>query len=208
MSTAAAMGLTLMPHQVIAAQYLTAIGPDNKRLFREFCAVMARQNGKTTLMLPFIIESLRAGRKIMHIANNRNLPRMMFDLIATELSKNDSHLFTRRRGRIVWPRYAAGTEEIFLTNGGAYRIAAATRGGARGFSCDIVIVDELREMVDFEAIAAAEPTLAMSDDPQMVYLSQRRHRRVGGPQRPAGPGGRRSRPCLPGVERRTGPLGR
>jgi hypothetical protein len=171
MSTAAAMGLTLMPHQVIAAQYITALGPDNKRAFKELCIVMARQNGKTTLMLPFILHELRAGKKIMHLANNRNLPRTMFDLIARELSKTDSDLFPKRRGRVVWPRYAAGTEEIFLTNGAAYRIAAATRGGARGFSCDIVIVDELREMEDFEAIAAAEPTLSMSNDPQMVYLS-------------------------------------
>jgi hypothetical protein len=164
------MGLTLMPHQEVAARYLTASAHDGTHLYREVCIVMARQNGKTTLMQPLIIQALRDGRRIMHIANNRNLPRQMFDLIASEISK-DADLFPRRRGKVIWPRYGAGQEEIRLNNGGQYRIAAASRGGARGFSCDIVIVDELREMVDFEAIAAAEPTLAMSDDPQMLYLS-------------------------------------
>ena len=51
-------------------------------------------------------------------------------------------------------QYAVGHEEIRLNNGGWYRIAAPTSGGARGPSNDIVIVDELREMVSFDFIAA------------------------------------------------------
>jgi hypothetical protein len=171
---ASSMGIELMPWQDTAARYLTATGADGKLLYREVCIVVARQNGKTTLTKPLIIRGLRAGKKILHIAQNRNLPRRMFDIIADALSE-EPELFPKRRGRTIWPRYGAGQEEIILASGGEYRIAAAGRGGARGLSTDIVIIDELREMDTFEVIEAAQPTLTMSPDPQMVYLSNAGH---------------------------------
>jgi phage terminase large subunit-like protein len=164
------MGIALMPWQETAARYLTATGPGGLLLYREVAIVVARQNGKTTLAKPLIIRALRAGKRVMHLAQNRELPRVMFGTIADALSA-EPDLFPKRRGRVIWPRYGSGQEEIVLANGGTYRIAAASRGGARGHPNDLVIVDELREMDTFEVIGAAEPTLTMSPDPQMVYLS-------------------------------------
>ncbi len=167
---AADMGLTLVPWQEEAAKYLTAIGADDRRLHREIAIVVARQNGKTTLMQPFIVDALRKGLRIMHLAQNRELPRIMFGIIADALA-SEPDLFPKRRGRTIWPRYGSGQEEIKTVNGGTYRIAAANRGGARGHPNDIVIIDELREMESDEVIGAAGPTLTMSPDPLMVYLS-------------------------------------
>jgi hypothetical protein len=169
--TALSMGITLMPWQETAARYLTATGPGGRRLYREVAIVVARQNGKTTLMKPFIIAALRAKKRILHLAaNDRDLPRSMFNIIAKELSQEES-LFPKRRGKTIWPRYGAGQEEIVLENGGWYRIKATGRGGGRGWSADIVIIDELREADDPEVIGMVEPTLLMSDDPQLVELS-------------------------------------
>ncbi len=167
------MGIELMPWQQVAGTYLTATGADGGHAFREVCIVVARQNGKTELMRPLIIDALKQGKRILHIAQTRELPRLMFSSIAETL---DPKLFKQRRNRggksvPVWPRFAAGTEEIVLANGGRYKIAAASRGGARGLTNDLVIIDELREMETDDVIAAAEPTLATSSDPQMVYLS-------------------------------------
>jgi len=169
------IGITLMPWQETAARYLTAQGPDGK-LYREVCIVVGRQNGKTTLMKPYIIDALRLGKRILHIAATREIPREMFPLIANELSED---LFQKRRGKggrlhTIWPRYGAGQEEILLENGGWYRIAAAN-GGSRGRSADIVIVDELRELTDEIARDAWESTTTMSEDPQYVYLSNAGH---------------------------------
>jgi phage terminase large subunit-like protein len=80
-------------------------------------------------------------------------------------------LFPMRNGRPTKPRYANGQEEVRLTNGGIYSIVAPTRGGARGPSRDLVIIDELREMDTWDFIAAAKPTMTASPDPQMLYLS-------------------------------------
>lgn len=168
--TASAMGIELMPWQKVAGRYLMARNPDGARPYREIAVVVARQNGKTTLMKPFIIHALRAGKKVMHIAQTRELPRHMFSVVADALS-GEPELFPKRRGKVIWPRYGAGQEEIVLENGGTYRLAASRTGGARGWSNDIVVIDELREMESFDIINAAEPTLMMSPDPLMVYLS-------------------------------------
>ena len=69
------------------------------------------------------------------------------------------------------PRYANGQEEIKMRNGGSYRIVAPTRSGARGPSNDDVIIDEVRELDNFDFIAAAKPTLTAAPNPQILYLS-------------------------------------
>jgi hypothetical protein len=158
-----------MPWQECAACYLEALRPDGRHLFGEVAIIVGRQNGKTTILIPTIVKRLRAGRRIMHTAQNRELPREVFGQVADIMG--DSGELLKRRGRVVMPRFANGQEEIRLANGGQYRIVAPTRGGARGPSNDDVIVDEVRELDSFDFIGAAKPTLAASPDPQIVYLS-------------------------------------
>lgn len=154
-----------MPWQVTALRYMTALGRDGTWLYPEFASIVSRQNGKTTLLVPVIVKRLREGRRMMHTAQNRELPREVFGMVADVME--DKYLGELRRR----PRFANGQEEILTRNGGRYRIVAPTRGGARGPSNDDVIVDELREMNDFDFIGAAEPTLTASSNPQMIYLS-------------------------------------
>jgi hypothetical protein len=165
------LGIEPMPWQDCAACYATAIGPTGHYLFREVAVVVGRQNGKTTFVKPVIVARLRAGRHIMHIAQVRELPRIMFESIADVLEQTEPDLFPRRRGKIIWPRRGAGSESIVLTNGGSYRIAAAVTGSARGHSIDDLIIDELREMDSFDVINSAKPAQRFSEDPQTIYLS-------------------------------------
>lgn len=164
------VGIALMPWQLTAARYLEAQGR-TQHLFREVAIIVARQNGKTTLLVPLIVKRLLEGRRIMHTAQNRDLPREVFGQVAEIMWSEHGDLFPDRNGRRTKPRYANGQEEIRLTNGGIYSIVAPTRSGARGPSRDLVIIDELREMDTWDFIAAAKPTLTASKDPQMVYLS-------------------------------------
>jgi hypothetical protein len=168
---AATLGIDPMPWQDTAATYATAKGRDDLWAYREIAVVVGRQNGKTTFTKPLIVARLRAGRSLMHIAQVRELPRIMFEAIADALEESDPDLFPRRRGKIIWPRRGAGSESIVLTNGGTYRIAAAIRGGSRGHSFDDLLIDELREMESFDVINAAKPAQRFSDDPQTIYLS-------------------------------------
>lgn len=163
------LGIILMPWQVYVARYIEAKNAQGRRLFPEICVEVSRQNGKTTIAKPLITKALRAGLRILHIADKRELPREMHGMIADVISK-EPELLPKRRGKTVWPRYGAGQEEIQLENGGRYRIATTT--GGRGWAeVDILIIDELREMEDFNVIAAASSTQAVSADPLTIYFS-------------------------------------
>ena len=159
------IGIDLFPWQETASRYITAQAPGGKWMYPEVAIIVARQNGKTTLLIPYIARRLLDGARIMHTAQNRELPREVFGAVA------DLMLDRFRDELRAKPRFANGQEEIKLRNGGTYRIVAPTRGGARGPSNDVVIIDELREMDTHEFIAAAKPTLTASANPQMLYLS-------------------------------------
>jgi phage terminase large subunit-like protein len=156
--------ITFMPWQDIAGRYITAVR-GRRWLYPEVAIVVARQNGKSTLLVPRIVMGLLAGRRITHTAQNRELPREVFGEVASVMEEHFRPLLKRP------PRFANGQESLHMLDGGAYRIVAPTRRGARGWSNDDVIVDETRELDDFDFIAAAKPTLATSASPQMMYLS-------------------------------------
>lgn len=164
-ATAKQVDISLFPWQKLTARYLTGLGKDDRWLFPEVCAIVARQNGKTTLLVPLIVSRLLMGLRIMHAAQNREIPREVFGQVADVMM---THFRDRLKSK---PRTANGQEQIRTKDGGLYRIAAATRDGARGPSNDLVIVDELRTLKTFEFIAAAKPTLAASQNPQIVYIS-------------------------------------
>lgn len=169
-ATAESLEIELFPWQKTSGRYSYAVGPNDLWLYPEVCEVAPRQNGKTRKLVPFIVNRLRMGRRIMHTAQNRELPREVFGEVAEILGAQPGELAVKG-GRIIMPRYANGQEEIRMKNGGTYRIVAPTRGGARGPSNDDVIVDEVRELENFEFIAAAKPTLTASKNPQIHYHS-------------------------------------
>lgn len=151
--------------QKLAASYAMALGPRGRWLFAEFAAVIARQNGKTTFLEPRIIRGLLAGERIMHTAQNRELPREVFGRVA------DAMAGPKLAAGVRSIRTANGQEQIRMRNGALYRIVAPTRGGARGPSNDLLIVDEVRELDSWEFVAAARPTLIASRNPQIIWLS-------------------------------------
>jgi phage terminase large subunit-like protein len=159
-AAAKTVGIELMPWQVIAARYLTAIEGKRWR-FRDVCIVVARQNGKTSLLVPLIYMGLQNGERILHTAQNRELPRDTFDQVA-ELVVNDPQTTEIRK--------ANGQQTIRFKNGGRYSLVAP-RPGVRGYSVDKVLLDEVREQRSFDLLAGIKPTLTASKNPQIVYLS-------------------------------------
>jgi hypothetical protein len=154
------LGINLYPWQAHALDVMMSCTEDEQFLYREVAIIAARQNGKSKILLPRITWSLEHGRRIIHTAQNRLLPRKVFMELARYYEREPE----------AYIRKANGQEEITLPNGGSYMIVAPQRG-ARGLSADDLIIDELREMEDFDFIAAAEPTLTESLNPQVIYLS-------------------------------------
>lgn len=167
---AACMGITLLGWQDMAAIYIEARGRNGGHLYREIANIVARQNGKTELYLPIIHKRIVDGRRMMHTAQDRYLPREIFSRLADHFSAEHHDLFPSRNGRPTRPRYANGQEEIRLTTGGFYRIVAPTASGARGESCHDLLIDEVRELDSWDFINAAKPTLSLADA-QVIYSS-------------------------------------
>ena len=69
------LGISLFPWQILALRYICALGRDDRWLYGEEATIVSRQNGKTELLLPLIVRRLRSGRRLMHTAQNRELPR-------------------------------------------------------------------------------------------------------------------------------------
>jgi phage terminase large subunit-like protein len=155
------MGLTLLPWQACAGRYLYALGPDDLWLYPEVAVVVARQNGKSEMLMPHVMQRLSMGRRILHAAQTRELPRKFFFRLLPLVEKK-------------WPdakvRRGAGQETIEVPGGGIYQITAATGGGPRGVSIDDLLLDELREL-DEDFVGAALPTLTVSPNQQVLYLS-------------------------------------
>lgn len=164
------LGQPLWPWQQRAARYLTAtIG--ERWLYPEVAIVVARQNGKTSILDPLIIGRMLAGQRVMHTAQNRDLPRDTHERLADLISEHFGKLVEPKRGIT----FGSGKEGIRLVTGGRYRIVAPTRSGARGQPNDLVVIDEVLDMEDFEFISAAKPTVIASAKPQVVYLSNAGH---------------------------------
>lgn len=160
-AAAADLDIELMPHQKYAARFIMATGPDDTPLYREVCIVIARRNGKTTLLLPLILLAGRAGLQVIHTAQDRALPGETFELLADALEGSPEVKTIRR---------ANGQETIRWAKGGRYTLVAPNHG-VRGRYADIVIVDEVREQKDERLAKAILPTMATSKTGLVIYLS-------------------------------------
>ncbi len=159
--------MTFYPWQLTTARYSEATNADGLPLYREIAVIVARRNGKTTLLLPYAVHRLLEGRKLTHVAQTLRLPGEFFRELVAVFEKHYPQYMLAKRG-VSW---RAGQEEMRLNNGGIYRLVAAGNGAARGLTNDIVMIDELREMPDLGVLAALRPTVAQSPYRQMFYIS-------------------------------------
>ena len=161
---AGALGIDPFDWQSIAAEYLMAADEDGYWLYPEIAVVVARQNGKTELLQPLIVDELDHGGHILHTAQNRELPRETFLRVA-------AYYETERPDDVVTSRRANGQERVTLKNGGTYTIVAPQRGARGKSGVTLLIVDEAREFEDNDTIGAAMPTLTASPNPRAIFLS-------------------------------------
>lgn len=167
---AASAGLLLDPWQQLVLR--DALGEQAGRWAAfEVALVVPRQNGKGS-----VLEALELGALflpdpdappplILHSAHEFKTSaehfRRMRDLI--ERSPQLSALV-----RIV--RTAAGSESIELHSGARIRFVTRTGGSGRGFSADLIVIDEAYNLTA-EAMAAVLPTMSARPNPQVWYTS-------------------------------------
>ena len=181
-------GFQLMPWQVIAADRMMQLQPDGRWQHQTCGLVVARQAGKTTLAARRILAGLYllGDYGIIHLAQDRALPREVFTEVATLISDTtDLNRHLAVRGGL---RFTNGQESIKLRDGSSYRILAPNEGAVRGYQrIGLVLFDEVRTQqtmavwsaVQYTQRAHANPTrwaISNAGDPDSVVLNGLRDR--------------------------------
>jgi phage terminase large subunit-like protein len=134
----------------------------------EVALIVARQNGKGTVLEALELAALFLYpdvRMILHSAHQFKTAAEAFLRVRALIEDNPD--FDRKVARI---RTAAGAEAIELKDGKRLRFVARSSGSGRGFTSDLVILDEAYELGD-QQMAALLPTLSARPDPQVWYTS-------------------------------------
>jgi phage terminase large subunit-like protein len=134
----------------------------------EVCLIVARQNGKGSVLEALELAALFLFpdvRLILHSAHEFKTAAEAFLRIRSLIEQHPD--FESQVSRI---RTAAGAEAIELKDGKRLRFVARSSGSGRGFTSDLVILDEAYKLGDAE-MSALLPTLTARPDPQVWYTS-------------------------------------
>lgn len=127
-----------------------------------------RQNGKNAaLEIRELYGMVALGERFLHTAHEVKTARKAFLRLAS--------FFENER---QWPELAAlattirktnGQEAIILSNGGSVEFVARSRGSGRGYTVDILVLDEAQELTD-EQLEALRPTISSAPlkNPQTI----------------------------------------
>lgn len=135
---------------------------------------VSRQNGKNGILeIRELFGMVGRGEKILHTAHEVKTARKAF--------KRLQHFFGRRvddpaarfpelNALVVELRNVNGQEAIILANGGSVEIVARSQGSGRGFTVDVLVVDEAQDCSDddLEALMPATSSAPLGN-PQWIF---------------------------------------
>lgn len=158
--------------------------------FRTIVTLVARQNGKTTIMIVLSLFFMYMGhaRLVLGAAQTLDIAKEAWEG-SIEIAEGLPDL----RAEIGKVRKTNGEQEFRLTNNARYKIAAATGKAGRGLSVDLLDLDELREQRDWEAWNALSKTtnarpnhlkvcFSNAGDDESIVLNQLRANAMDGKQ--------------------------
>jgi hypothetical protein len=163
------IGIELLPWQRWWAIHAFELGEDGRFRFRVALTLVARQNGKTILMRLVALWMMFMGhaREVLGTAQALSLARETWDECIGVI-EDVPDLKAELSGT---PRRANGQESFQLLNGARYRVSAATRSAARGKSIDLLLPDELREWLTFDAWGALSKTTTARPNSMILPFS-------------------------------------
>jgi len=134
----------------------------------EVALIVSRQNGKGSFLEARELAGLFLvpdENLILHSAHEFKTTSEHFRRILSLIQS--SRDLDREVARV---RTQTGAESIELRNGKRLRFVARSSGSGRGFSGDLIVLDEAQRLGD-DAMAALLPTLSARPNPQVVYTA-------------------------------------
>ncbi|WP_433445660.1 hypothetical protein [Nonomuraea sp. CA-141351] len=162
------IGMRLIPWQRWLLIHAHELRWDGRFRFRTVLVLIARQNGKTTIVEVknlWKLFVLGVGL-VIGTAQNLDISEESWEK-AVEIVEGTPEL----AGEIAHVDRTNGKKALRLANGSRWKIAAASRRGGRGLSGDDVNLDELREHQTWDAWGAVTKTTMARRDPQIWAFS-------------------------------------
>lgn len=149
------IGVAPLPWQRWLLIHAMELRPDGRFRFRTVLVLVARQNGKTTIVEVKNLWKMFVLRVplVIGTAQNLDISEESWDK-AVEIVQGVPDL----NAEVAHVDRTNGKKALRLTNGSRWKIAAASRKGGRGLSGDDVNLDELREHHTWESWAAVTKT--------------------------------------------------
>jgi hypothetical protein len=162
------LGIDLFPWQRWLLIHLLELLPDGSYRFRTAVVLVARQNGKTTLMQILALWRMYVDGANLVIGTAQNLDVAEEAWTgAVDMAEGVPEL----AAEIAAVDRTNGKKALRLETGERYKVAAASRRGGRGLSGDLVLLDELREHQSWDAWGAVTKTTMARPNPQILCLS-------------------------------------
>lgn len=163
----AAAGQVMDPWQQLTLDVSLRKRDDGSWVSSEVGLVVARQNGKGSLLVARELVGLfvLGERLILHSAHEFKTAADGFRRLLQAIeSQPELDALVARKIR------SHGQEGIELKDGARIQFIARTQGSGRGFTADLVILDEAYNLTDGQ-MSALLPTLTAVDNPQIWYTS-------------------------------------
>lgn len=149
------LGVRLMPWQKWLLIHALELNADGTYRFRTVLLLVARQNGKTLILQVLALWHIYAKGSPTVIGTAQDLKNSVKTWAETVAMAQANPELAVEIGNVVQQR---GDNALVLHSGEQYKVAVAGRRGARGFSGDLILLDELREHQTWDAWAAATKT--------------------------------------------------
>jgi hypothetical protein len=144
------------------------VNPDDSFRFRTLLLLVARQNGKTTVMRVLTLWALWTGLVRLAVGTAQDLDVARECWLEAANMAQDS-LADDLEGK---PRRANGQEALEFRNGSRYKIKATTEDAARGIpGVGLLLADELRTHRDYKAWGAMSKTAMAVPNALIVGMS-------------------------------------
>lgn len=156
-----------MAWQVYIINNLLARDENDRFINKSSALAVPRQNGKSWIIRSLCFYCLIAeGARILYTCQHSDTADEMFKALSAPFEDEDN---AELNAMLKTVRKTNGQQAIYLKNGGFIRFSTRTNTLARGRSLDKIIYDEAQDLTSAQQ-AASLPTLATSDNAQVIYM--------------------------------------
>lgn len=142
--------------------------PDGRWAAATCGLAVPRQNGKNGVIeVRELFGMIALGERFLHTAHEVKTARKAFLRIASFFE--NERQYPELVALVKDIRKTNGQEAVLLTNGGGVEFIARSKGSGRGFTVDVLVLDEAQDLTD-EELAALLPTISASPtgNPQVI----------------------------------------